>query len=199
MSTTDHYLVLMALGPDRPGLVADVTTYLKSSGVNVEDSRMAVLGAEFAIVMLLSGSEKNIANVISGKADIEAKTGLSVTTKVTKSPEEHRRATVMPCLVTGEAIDREGIVHAVSSTLFSLGVNVVSMQTTAFNAPITGTDLFRLEARVEVPREVSIARLRQVLDTLAQNENIDLDVRTLVLAVLSRLLSAQCSSFCRRQ
>src|SRR5262245_21592944 len=110
----DHYLVLSALGADRPGLVAEVTDYLAERGVNVEDSRMAVLGAEFGIQMLVSGSEQAIARVVDDKGLLEAKTKLGILVRRTKSPEEHRRAAVIPCVVTAEAIDHEGIVRAVA-------------------------------------------------------------------------------------
>ena len=36
MTTTESFLVLSALGPDRPGLVAEVTHYLTERGANVE-------------------------------------------------------------------------------------------------------------------------------------------------------------------
>ncbi|MFO0660788.1 MAG: ACT domain-containing protein [Polyangiaceae bacterium] len=177
---TEQFFVLTALGPDRPGLVAEVTKFLDAHGVNVEDSRMAVLGAEFAIMMLISGSEESVAKVAREAGDLEKLTGLTVSTKPTRSPEEHRKATVLPCLVTAEAIDREGIVKAVSAALHGLGINVVSLQSTAFNAPVTGTPLFRLEARVDVPQGVTVTRLRQALEAVALAENIDLDVRSLV-------------------
>ena len=50
------YLVLSALGPDRPGLVALIADHVTRSGGNVEESRMAVLGGEFGVMMLVSGT-----------------------------------------------------------------------------------------------------------------------------------------------
>src|SRR5262249_61977163 len=94
--STEQYLVLSALGADRPGLVAEVTDYLAERGVNVEDSRMAVLGAEFGIQVLVSGSEPSIARVVADKGILETKTKLGVLVRPTKSPEEHRRAAVRP-------------------------------------------------------------------------------------------------------
>ena len=107
--TTETFLVLSALGPDRPGLVAEVTEYLTSRGANVEDSRMAVLGGDFGILVLVSGPEGRIAAVEADHEALSETTGLSVMLRRTKSPEEHRRAAVVPCLVTAEAIDQEGI------------------------------------------------------------------------------------------
>src|SRR3954470_21760466 len=97
--STEHFLVLSALGPDRPGLVAEVTEYLTERGGNVEDSRMAVLGAEFGVLLLVSGTPEEIAAIQRDTEALSRKSGLSVLVRSTKSPEEHRRAAVIPCVV----------------------------------------------------------------------------------------------------
>jgi len=178
--TTESFLVLSALGPDRPGLVAEVTGYLTERGANVEDSRMAVLGGDFGILVLVSGPAERIAAVEADHGILSDKTGLSVMLRRTKSPEEHRRAAVIPCLVTAEAIDQEGIVRAVSRALHQVGVNIVSLETTAYQAPVTGSPLFRLEARVDVPQATGIARVRKAMEDVAVAENLDIDVRSLI-------------------
>jgi glycine cleavage system transcriptional repressor len=174
------FLVLSALGPDRPGLVAEVTEYLTLRGANVEDSRMAVLGGEFGILVLVSGAPDRITAVEKDHEALSGKTGLAVMFRRTKSPAEHRRAAVIPCLVTAEAIDQEGIVRAVSRALHQLGVNIVSLETTAFEAPVTGSPLFRLEARVDVPQTTGIAKVRKAMEEVATAESLDVDVRSLV-------------------
>lgn len=51
-----HYLVITALGVDRPGIVNTITRHVSSCECNIEDSRLAMLGDEFTFIMLLSGS-----------------------------------------------------------------------------------------------------------------------------------------------
>jgi glycine cleavage system transcriptional repressor len=177
---TDSYLVLSALGPDRPGLVAEVTHFITERGGNIEDSRMAVFGAEFGIFVLVSGTSDEVAKMAGDAATLEAKTGLTVVTRPTKSPSEHRRAPTVPCIVTAEALDHEGFVRSVSSALAKTGVNIVSLETSAYNAPVTGSPLFRLEAQIDVPREVSIAKVREAMAEVAERQNIDIEVRSLV-------------------
>lgn len=43
----EHYLVITALGADRPGIVNAITRHVSSCGCNIEDSRLAMLGEEF--------------------------------------------------------------------------------------------------------------------------------------------------------
>lgn len=53
---SQHYLVITALGADRPGIVNTITRHVSSCGCNIEDSRLAMLGEGFTFIMLLSGS-----------------------------------------------------------------------------------------------------------------------------------------------
>lgn len=180
MTANEQFLVLSALGPDRPGLVAEITEYVSEHGGNVEDSRMAVLGAEFGVLLLVSGTPEEIGAIERDLGKVEEKTGLRLLSRRTKSPEEHRRAAVIPCLITAEALDQEGIVRAVSRALCRAGVNIVSLETSAYEAPVTGSPLFRMEARVDIPTGITIGKVRKAMDEVAEAENLDIDVRSLV-------------------
>ncbi len=54
MSNID-YLAITASGDDRVGLVERFTSRVLEAGGNIEESRMAVLGGQFSILMLVSG------------------------------------------------------------------------------------------------------------------------------------------------
>jgi glycine cleavage system transcriptional repressor len=176
--STERHLVLSALGPDRPGIVAEVTSYVTERGGNIEDSRMAVLGGEFGVMMLVSGTADEIARIAREAPQLKAASGLDVTTRDTKSAEEHRRAQSIPCVVKCDAIDNPGIVRAVSRALHGLGLNIVSLDTTTYEAPVTGSPLFRMEAQCDAPRGVTIARVRTAMQEVAERENIDIEVST---------------------
>jgi glycine cleavage system transcriptional repressor len=175
-----RYLVICALGADRPGLVAEVTQFAKERGANIEDSRMSILGGEFGMLVLVSGSEAALARIAADRRSLETQGDLQVLLRPTKSPAEHRQAAVLPCLVIAEALDHQGIVHAVAAALHAQGINIVSLETLAYNAPVTGSPLFRLEARVDVPAGVTVARVREAMERVARAENIDVEVRSLV-------------------
>lgn len=63
--TAEHFIVITALGSDRPGIVNAITRHVSSCGCNIEDSRLALLGEEFTFIMLLSGSWNAIAQIES--------------------------------------------------------------------------------------------------------------------------------------
>lgn len=64
-ASSQHYLVITALGVDRPGIVNAITRHVSGCGCNIEDSRLAMLGDEFTFIMLLSGSWNAIAQIES--------------------------------------------------------------------------------------------------------------------------------------
>ena len=175
--SSERYLVLSALGPDRPGLVAEVTSYVTERGGNIADSRMVVLGGEFGVMMLASGTPEEIGRIARETSQLRATTGLEVTTRETKSAEDHRRAQSIPCVVTCDAIDNPGIARAVSRALHALGLNIVSLETTTYEAPVTGSPLFRLEAHCDAPRGMTIAKVRAAMAEVAEREAIDVEVR----------------------
>jgi glycine cleavage system transcriptional repressor len=84
-------IVFTLTGPDRIGIVDDVTRMVLEAGGNVETSRMTRLGGEFAILMLISipsdeltGLDKNIATF--------AGQGYKVTTSPTSLSYAERRS-----------------------------------------------------------------------------------------------------------
>jgi len=173
MSAKQH-LVLSALGPDRTGLVAQIATHITTRGGNVEDSRMAILGAEFGVMMLVSGDADELAAIERELPSLAQATGLQLLARRT---EERRRQGGLPCVVEASALDQEGIVQSVAAALHDLGVNVVSLETSAYMASMSGAPLFRLEAQVEVPRSVGLATLREKMAAVARRLDLDLDIR----------------------
>lgn len=61
----EHYLVITAVGTDRPGITNEVTQLVTQCGCNIVDSRIALFGSEFTLIMLLSGNNNAITRVES--------------------------------------------------------------------------------------------------------------------------------------
>ncbi|MCC2672286.1 MAG: Glycine cleavage system transcriptional antiactivator GcvR [Armatimonadetes bacterium] len=174
---SQEYLVFTALGTDRPGIVADLTQILAGRGLNVADSRMAVLGGEFALMMLVSGAGGQLSEA---RADVEGactRLGLQVVIKDTQSPTAHRAGNVRSYEIKVHALDHPGIVHAVTGTLRALGGNVISLNTSAYQAAVTGAPLFEMTVTADFPHDVTAARLRDALDEVSDTANADVEVR----------------------
>jgi glycine cleavage system transcriptional repressor len=169
------YLVLTAVGPDRPGLVSEIAAAIHAAGANLEDSRMAILGGEFALLLLLSGTEVGASAVERATGPLGDKLGLRL---ISKRTGRGQRKAFMPYRITVSGFDRPGIVLLVSDILARRGVNVASLESRLVYVPESGTALFVLEAELQVPSEVVLSELRRELSAQCDEENLDLSFET---------------------
>ena len=170
-SNDKTFLVLTAVGPDRPGLVSEIASAIHGAGANLEDSRMAILGGEFALLLLVSGTATAALAVEKAAAPLGEKLGLRVLLKRT-GRAQHRD--FLPYRISVSGVDRPGIVLLVSEILARRGVNVASLQSHLAHVPESGTPLFVLEADLQVPSEVALAELERELVAECDEENLDL-------------------------
>ena len=173
MADREH-LVLTAIGPDRVGLVENLSAFISARGCNIEDSKMAVFYGEFAVIALISGDAPNLSRVASEYREVEILTGLSVAVK--RPAERKPSIAFLPYRLTASCMDHPGIVYHISGLLRTLGVNIESMETRTYSAPVSGTPLFQLEADLSVPSRANIKDVRERLEELQREQNIDIDI-----------------------
>lgn len=172
-------LILFAIGRDRPGIVDRITGLIYEAGCNLEDSRMSILGGEFALIILLTGRPEGLRKVTEELPVLAEGLELSVKFKETVAGPEARKG-VAPAIryrIRAVAMDHPGIVHKVSHILSQYRVNVARLDTSLCFAPVTGAPIFSLEIEAEVPGDVPVAALRGQLLHLAEDENIDLEMK----------------------
>jgi glycine cleavage system transcriptional repressor len=171
-----HYQVLTAVGRDRPGLVEKISAFLLAAGTNLEDSRMAILGGEFALILLFSGPEEAAATVKKRSGTLATELGL----QITLAPTEPRRSTTdyLPYHLEVGGVDRPGIVARVSALLAGHQINVAALESKVTYAPLSGTPMFQLQAGLEVPSTTGLSKLRGQLAELCDDENLDFWLET---------------------
>jgi glycine cleavage system transcriptional repressor len=173
MADKDH-LILTAIGPDQVGLVQKISEFISRHGCNIEDSKMAVFCGEFAVIVLISGDGVKLVKVARDYREIETETGLAISIKTPST----RKATdsFLPYRLTASCMDHPGIVYQLSAILSSMGVNIESMETKTYAAPVSGTPIFQLEADLSVPTRTNIGALRERFAEIQKEENIDIDL-----------------------
>lgn len=178
---TREYLVISALGSDRPGIVDEFSEFILQRGCNIEDSRMSVLGGEFAFVVLVSGNPDGIARVKSEIEGLAGKSCLLVVAKETTRTPVTAEVNRVPYQLAGTGMDHPGVVHRFSHLLHEREINIVTMDTHSYNAPVSGTPLFHFEMMIEVPVSLTVSTLRQELTSLADEENMDVQIQPAAL------------------
>ena len=167
--------VLTVTGPDRIGIVERVTGLLFAQGGNVETSRMARLGGEFAILMLVSMPADRVAGLDADLAALVAD-GYKVTTTATEGAHVGARADWLPYRIEVEGADHEGIIHEVALYLSKRGINIESVESETTAAPVSGSPLFAMTALVIAPPTLAGHGWEAELQEIANRMNLEIRV-----------------------
>ncbi len=162
-------LIITAVGPDRPGIVGELTAHLHGGGANILDSRMVNLRGEFAMLILIEA-----AGELRGQlAGIGEKIGLRLSVSELRGGTRVRG---LPFRLKTYSMDQPGIVARISQVLREFGVNIEELSARQESAPFDGSPLFLTEMRLTVPATVSLGKLRSGLESVGASLNCDIDL-----------------------
>ena len=166
------FVVLSVVGPDRVGIVDDIAAAVSGAGCNIEESKMAVLGGEFALIMLVSGPAASVQSMTASLPVLGEKMGLRVVCTPTHEPRAEEKG--RPYLLKAVSLDTPGIVHSVTAVLRRHAINIEDLETETAAAPWTGAPMFRLTAHLVVGPSVSVGGLKEELALLQQEHDLDI-------------------------
>ena len=138
------HLIIKGIGPDKPGIVSDISRIVTSNNGNIEESRMIRLGSEFSIIIMIEIPEKSEQKLATELEQIE---GIKFYLTETRKLPNHDVPTHRINLSGG---DNEGIVHYMSDKLTAKGINILEIITDTKNAPITGAVIFLMEIKINL-------------------------------------------------
>ena len=154
------WFALSAIGHDRPGIVADLAELIYECDCNLEDSSMTILGGEFAVLLLLSGQGAESERLLSSAC---------------KRLEWEKRLTVFFRPLEGEP-SRYGAGERITPCLADHGINITQMQTHSRPEPGSGTAIYTMQIRMDVPAHVGIPAWRERLERIADELHIHIDL-----------------------
>lgn len=163
-------LVLTFTSPDRPGIVEDLTKTVVEHGGNWEESRLARLCGDFAGIARVSVDSEHVDALTSSLGSLSSKE-LIVHVKPTVESSKSI-ASLVDLVCTGA--DHEGIVSGLSGHLAKLGINVEEMETSVVAAPTTGTPLFNMNCKIQLPEDCNAETLRSELDALERELAVEI-------------------------
>jgi len=168
-------LIVTAVGPDRPGIVGELTGHLHQAGANLLDSRMVNLRGQFAMLVLFEINNDSVARM---KADLPAaglKMGLTLSVTEQSATAAPAPSGLKYRLKT-YSLDQPGIVAKLSALLRKHSVNIEELSAWQESAGFSGEALFLTEMQLTVPRTVALRQLRSELDQVCNELNCDLDL-----------------------
>lgn len=164
-------LVISALGNDKPGIVNELSKAILDQGGNISESRMTVLGGEFAMMLLVTGNNDCIDNIISKLEETGQNLNLTLIAKETQSQESNNKR--LPYQITVVSMDHPGIVHNISDFLSNRDLNIEEIETQTYPAAHTGTPMFSLDMTISVPADSSVRSLRDEFIIFCDDLNLD--------------------------
>ncbi|MCC6822422.1 MAG: ACT domain-containing protein [Verrucomicrobia subdivision 3 bacterium] len=167
MQTT---LVMTVLGPDRTGLVEAVAQVVAEHGGNWLESRMCRLGGEFAGIVRVAVSKAQQPALEAALGKLE---GLTIVVRSDEPAQSAAPAGLVSLEVVGQ--DRPGIVREITRALSAQGINVEELATECVSAPMSGEALFQARAKISVPANVALDKLRQTLESGLAGLTVELE------------------------
>lgn len=167
----NQLLAISAIGPDRTGLVADLTRVIHDCGGSISESRMASLGHEFAMVLLVAGNWHSLAKLESELSRFATEAGLTLHLKRTEP--RSARTDFLPYSIDAVCLDQTGIVAALSSFCASRGIDIAEVATRNYPAAHTGALMFSVQMIVNVPSKLHLAHLREEFMDFCDSRNLD--------------------------
>jgi len=166
-----NFLVLTALGPNSPQLIARVCEDIRQCGCSIIDSRMALLGEEFTLVVMVSGPWDAIAKIEDHVGKMGKELGLKIATQRTKSGGPGKG--FMPYAIDVVAADSSGMVHEIARFISENDVIIQDMYTHTYKAAFSDTTMFSLHMTINIPTDTSIATLRSDFMDFCDRLNLD--------------------------
>jgi glycine cleavage system transcriptional repressor len=167
-------LIITAVGPDRPGIVGELTGHLHSAGGNIVDSRMVNLRGEFAMMILLECSETDSSRMTRDLPAVGQAIGLTLT--VTPQITQPKVSDGLHYRLKTYSMDQPGIVARLTNLLRGHGVNIEELSAWQESAAFAGSPLFMTEMTLTVPASVALRTLRSELESLCTSLNCDVDL-----------------------
>lgn len=164
--------ILTVLGDDRPGLVSAISAPINAHGANWERSRLSRLEGKFAGIVVVSAPDAAYDALVVDLKSL-ADQGLQVTLERTDLIEDGEALRLALHLL---GADRPGIVAEISAALAALSVNIEDLSTEVREAPMAGGMLFEAHADLVAPPGTRTDEVRTMLEALADELMVDIDL-----------------------
>ena len=164
-------IVLSVIGTDRAGIVQEISKVILDCGGNIEESRMTALGAEFAMLLLISGNWHTLTKLESGLDQLTEDGSLTI--NLTKTGQPTGRKDCMPYAVDVVCLDQPGVVFGRADFFAAREIEIADLATRRYAAAHTGAPMFAVQISINVPGSVNLSQLRDEFMEFCDRENLD--------------------------
>jgi glycine cleavage system transcriptional repressor len=167
----EQLMVISAVGGDRTGVVHDLTRVILDCGGSIRESRMTALGAEFAMLLLVSGNWHSISRMEQDLARFAETNSLAIQLKRT-APKKFGKE-LLPYAIDVVCLDQPGIVHNLAGFFAGRSIEIGEVTTRSYPAAHTGTPMFSVQMFINIPAGIHISALREEFMEFCDQLNLD--------------------------
>ena len=168
-----QHLVITAIGSDRAGICNQVIQLVTQAGCNIIDSRIALFGNEFTLIMLVSGNTNSITHVESTLPLLGQQQDLI--TMMKRTSPHHQLHYAYSVEVYVESDDQLGLTEKFTHFFAErhIGMTSLSAQTIHKSNLSTEHDQFHIAITAQINADYNLMQLQKEFAALCQQ----LDVR----------------------
>ncbi|OAJ94075.1 glycine cleavage system protein R [Vibrio bivalvicida] len=164
-----QHLVITAVGTDRPGVCNQVVHLVTQSGCNIVDSRIALFGNEFTLIMLLTGNKAAVTRVETTLPLLGQEHDLITIMKRTSTHAHLDNTYTLEVFV--ESDDKPGLTEKFTNFFAekNIGLSSLSAQTIDKQKIDSEKDQFHIAITATVDSECNLMQLQEEFDNLCQD------------------------------
>ncbi len=168
----NQYLVITAVGTDRPGICNEVVHLVAQAGCNIIDSRIAMFGNEFTLIMLISGTPSYITRVETTLPLLGQEHDLITMMKRTSKYDALPNQYTVEVFIESE--DCIGLTEQFTQFFADkqIGLASLSAQTIVKERAGTEVDQFQIALTANVEENCNLMQLQEEFDSLCQRLSV---------------------------
>ncbi|MCK6265438.1 glycine cleavage system protein R [Vibrio sp. ZSDE26] len=167
-----QHLVITAVGTDRPGVSNQVVHLVTQSGCNIIDSRIALFGNEFTLLMLISGNANCITRVETTLPLLGQEHDLITMMKRTSTHAELDHAYTLEAFIESE--DRMGLTEKFTQFFAdrNIGLASLSAKTISKSKIELDSDQFHIALTATVDSQCNLMQLQEEFTDICQSLSV---------------------------
>jgi glycine cleavage system transcriptional repressor len=167
----EQLIVISAVGGEPTTAVNELSRIIADFGGSIRESRMAAMGAEFGILLLVAGNWHTIGRLERDLQRFGEQDGITMQFKRTEARRMGKE--LLPYAIDVVGLDQPGIVHNLSRFFAARKVELGEISSRSYPAAHTGAPMFSVQMYVNIPSSVHIAGLREEFMEFCDQLNVD--------------------------
>lgn len=166
-----EYLNIAFISADQYSVINDLIQLTAKHHCHVEESRITVLGSDFAGILRVGGNWNAIAKIEAALTKLKNKATFLLEVKRCdpwKLTGDH-----LPYLAQVVGLNTPGLIPAIARFYSDQQIQLIDLQTDPFKTSHSETTMITLSMRINIPAEINIADLRERFMILCDELNID--------------------------